>query len=215
MEKIIFYALALIMVGFAIASVTSRKMLRSVIYLLFVLIGVAGLYFMADYNFLAAIQLTVYAGGIIVLIIFSVLLVHHIDMELEVANKSKRVLAALTCLAGLAVFLTTIYAHPFVAAQTAVPTTTAAIGMKLLSYGDGGFILPFEVISVLLLAAMIGAIAIAKGGKVGDGGRVVKERIEHTTPAKADKAEKLTVRTLEKEPAVAEPETALLEETTN
>ena len=70
MERIIFYTLALIMIVFAIASVTSRKMLRSVIYLLFVLCGVAGIYFMIDYNFLAAIQLTVYAGGIIVLIIF-------------------------------------------------------------------------------------------------------------------------------------------------
>ncbi len=89
MEKIIFYILALIMIVFAIASVTSRKMLRSVIYLLFVLIGIAGIYFLIDYNFLAAIQLTVYAGGIIVLIIFSVLLVHHIEMELEMAKLSK------------------------------------------------------------------------------------------------------------------------------
>ncbi|TVZ27499.1 NADH-quinone oxidoreductase subunit J [Gillisia sp. Hel_I_86] len=166
MEKIVFYVLALIMVVSAIASVTSRKMLRSVIYLLFVLIGIAGLYFMADYNFLAAIQLTVYAGGIIVLIIFSVLLVHHIEMELEMAKKSKRIMAALTCLIGLAVFLTTIYTHPFQAVPNSVTTTTADIGFKLLNYGEGGFILPFEVISVLLLATMIGAIVIAKGGKV-------------------------------------------------
>ena len=72
MEKIVFYILALIMIASAIASVASRKMLRSVIYLLFVLIGVAGIYFLIDYNFLAAVQLTVYAGGIIVLVIFSV-----------------------------------------------------------------------------------------------------------------------------------------------
>ncbi|MBK5214359.1 MAG: NADH-quinone oxidoreductase subunit J [Flavobacteriaceae bacterium] len=166
MEKIVFYVLALIIVVSAIASVTSRKMLRSVIYLLFVLIGIAGLYFMADYNFLAAIQLTVYAGGIIVLIIFSVLLVHHIEMELEIAKRSRRIIAALTCLIGLGVFLTTIYSHPFQAVPNSVTTTTADIGLKLLSYEDGGFILPFEVISVLLLAAMIGAIVIAKGGKI-------------------------------------------------
>ena len=75
MERYIFYILALIIVIFAIASVTSKKMLRSVIYLLFVLCGIAGIYFLIDFNFLAAIQLTVYAGGIIVLIIFSVVLV--------------------------------------------------------------------------------------------------------------------------------------------
>ncbi|SNR72841.1 NADH-quinone oxidoreductase subunit J family protein [Lutibacter flavus] len=166
MEKIIFYILALVMIVFAIASVTSKKMLRSVIYLLFVLCGIAGIYFLIDYNFLAAIQLTVYAGGIIVLIIFSVVLVHHIEMELEVAKRSKQILVGLACLVGLGVFLTTIYAHPFNVAGKSVTTTTEDIGLGLLSYETGGFILPFELISVLLLASMIGAIIIAKGKKL-------------------------------------------------
>ncbi|MDP2061034.1 MAG: NADH-quinone oxidoreductase subunit J [Flavobacteriaceae bacterium] len=165
MERIIFYTLALIIVVFAIASVSSRKMLRSVIYLLFVLCGIAGFYFLIDYNFLAAIQLTVYAGGIIVLLIFSVMLVHHIEMELEVVKKSRQILVGLLGLIGLGVFLITIYTHPFVVVENQITTATADIGYKLLSYDDGGFILPFEVISVLLLAAMIGAIVIAK--KVG------------------------------------------------
>ncbi len=168
MEKIIFYSLALIMIVFAIASVTSRKMLRSVIYLLFVLCGIAGVYFLIDYNFLAAIQLTVYAGGIIVLIIFSVFLVHHIEMELEIAKISKQILVGLACLIGLSVFLTTIYSYEFNVVENSLTTTTSDIGMKLLSYEAGGFILPFEVISVLLLAAMVGAIVIAKGKKLTD-----------------------------------------------
>lgn len=163
MEKYVFYILAAIMVISALASVTSRKMLRSVIYLLFTLIGIAGLYFMADFNFLGAIQLTVYAGGIIVLIIFSVLLVHHIEMELEMAKRSRKIIAGLVCLMGLGVFLFTINAHPFSVVPNSISTTTEDIGMKLLDYGDGGFVLPFEVVSVLLLAAMIGAIVIAKG----------------------------------------------------
>jgi len=154
------------MIVFAFASVTSRKMLRSVIYLLFVLCGIAGLYFLIDYNFLAAIQLTVYAGGIIVLIIFSVLLVHHIEMELEIAKLSKQILTGLACLLGLGVFLYTIYNHNFNVVENTNTTTTADIGTKLLSYEAGGFILPFEVISILLLAAMIGAIVIAKGNKL-------------------------------------------------
>lgn len=168
MEKIIFYSLALIMIVFAIASVTSRKMLRSVIYLLFVLCGIAGIYFLIDYNFLAAIQLTVYAGGIIVLIIFSVILVHHIEMELEIAKISKQILVGLACLTGLGIFLTTIYSYEFDIVENSLTTTTSDIGMKLLSYEAGGFILPFEVISVLLLAAMVGAIVIAKGKKLTD-----------------------------------------------
>jgi len=166
MEKIVFYILALIMIVFAIASVTSRQMLRSVIYLLFVLIGVAGIYFLIDYNFLAAVQLTVYAGGIIVLVIFSVLLVHHIEMELEMAKMSKKLLTGLVCLIGLGVFLATIYSTDFIVVENYKSTTVEDIGRGLLSYGEGGFILPFEVISVLLLAAMIGAIIIGKGDKL-------------------------------------------------
>ncbi|MEJ2113665.1 MAG: NADH-quinone oxidoreductase subunit J [Flavobacteriaceae bacterium] len=168
MERVIFYLLALSMIVFAITAVTSRKMLRSVIYLLFVLVGIAGIFFLIDYNFLAAIQLTVYAGGIIVLIIFSVLLVHHIELKLEMAKPSRQIVTAIACLIGIGVFLATIYSYQFNVIENNVTTTTAEIGAKLLSYEAGGFILPFEVISVLLLAAMIGAIVIAKGRKLTD-----------------------------------------------
>ncbi len=166
MERYIFYILALIMIVSAIASVSSRKMLRSVIYLLFALVGVAGIFFLIDYNFLAAVELTVYAGGIIVLMIFSVLLVHHIEMKLEVAKPSKRILTGIACAIGAGLFIATIYAYDFKADGVAITTTTEEIGTGLLSYEAYGFILPFEVISVLLLAAMIGAIIIAKGKKL-------------------------------------------------
>lgn len=165
MEKFIFYILAAVIVLSAIAAVSSQKLLRSVVYLLFSLVGIAGIYFLLDYNFLAAIQLTVYAGGIVVLIIFSVLLVHHVEMELEGAQKSRKIFTAFLCLLGLSVFLGTIYSHPFEAAGKSLTTTTAQIGTALLSTEKGGFILPFEVISILLLATMIGAIIIAKGGE--------------------------------------------------
>ncbi len=168
MERIIFYILAFIIIAFAIASVSSRKMLRSVIYLLFVLCSIAGIYFLIDYNFLAAIQLTIYAGGIIVLIIFSVLLVHHIEMRLEIAKPSKQLITGLVCLIGLGLFLYTLYSHEFQVVENTATTNVTDIGTKLLSYDAGGFILPFEVISVLLLAAMIGAIVIAKGNKLSE-----------------------------------------------
>ena len=168
MERILFYGIALMMIVSAIAAVRSRKMLRSVIYLLFVLVGIAGIFFLIDYNFLAAIQLTVYAGGIIVLIIFSVLLVHHIELELDMAKTSKQIITSILCLLGIGIVLSTIYSHEFEVIINDKTTTTADIGSKLLSYGEGGFILPFEVISVILLAAMIGGIAIAKGKKLSE-----------------------------------------------
>ena len=154
------------MIVFAVAAVSNRKMLRSVIYLLFVLVGVAGIFFLIDYNFLAAVQLTVYAGGIIVLMIFSVLLVHHIELELELAKPLKQVIAGITCLIGIGVVLSTIYTHDFNVVENANTTTTADIGSKMLSYEAGGFVLPFEVVSIILLAAMVGAIIIAKGKKL-------------------------------------------------
>jgi NADH-quinone oxidoreductase subunit J len=168
MERYIFYSIAFIMIVAAIASVVSKKMLRSVIYLLFVLIGAAGIYFLIDYNFLAAIQLTIYAGGIIVLIIFSVFLVHHIEMKLEMAKLSRKIIVGIACIVGLGLFLKTIYAHEFNVVENSNTIATSDIGLKLLNTGDGGFILPFEVISVLLLAAMIGAIVIAKGNRLED-----------------------------------------------
>lgn len=167
MEQIIFYILSFIIVIFAIASVTSRMILRSVVYLLFVLCAIAGFYFLIDYNYLAAIQLTVYAGGIIVLFIFSVLLIHHIESKLEVASLARRVLVGLASIVGAGLTLFVIWAHPFaVADNSARSTEVRDIGLGMLSYGDGGYILPFEVISILLLAAMIGAIIVAKGTRL-------------------------------------------------
>ena len=166
MERIIFYLIALIMIVFAIKAVSSRKMLRSVIYLLFVLIGISGIYFMVDYTFMAAVQLAVYAGGVIVLIIFSVLLVHHIELRLDVSNLSQRILAGVLSLAGLGLTLFAIYTYQFNPVANSNTIEVADIGRGMLSYEAGGFILPFEVISVLLVAVMIGAIVIAKGKRL-------------------------------------------------
>ena len=205
MEKFIFYILAAVIVISAIAAVSSQKLLRSVVYLLFSLVGIAGIYFMIDYNFLAAIQLTVYAGGIVVLIIFSVLLIHHVEMELEDVQRRRKIFTAFLCLLGLSVFLGTIYSHPFEAAGASFTTTTAEIGAALLSTEKGGFILPFEVISVLLLASMIGAIIIAKGGDEVEPeeldipalDQILKEA-EITTSVKIEIVEEVVVETEEK-----------------
>jgi NADH-quinone oxidoreductase subunit J len=156
------------MVIFAIKAVSSRMMLRAVIYLLFVLIGIAGIYFLVDYSFLAAVQLAVYAGGVIVLIIFSVLLVHQIELRLELSTLSQRILSGILSLAGIGLTLYAIYTYEFSPVENYNSIEVDQIGNLLLSYKEGGFILPFEVISVLLVAVMIGAIVIAKGMKLGE-----------------------------------------------
>ncbi|HIP48487.1 MAG TPA: NADH-quinone oxidoreductase subunit J [Lutibacter sp.] len=166
MEQIIFYIFAIIIIVMALASVTSRMILRAVIYLLLSLLAISAIYFMLEYNFLGAVQLAVYAGGIIILFIFAVFLVHQIDGKLEVPSIGRKIFMAALSAVGLAITLTTIYSHDFKVVEATKAFDVKDIGRGLLGTGEGGFILPFEVISVLLLAAMIGAIIIAKGQKI-------------------------------------------------
>jgi len=162
-NQIMFILFSAMIVIFSILTVTSRRILRAATFLLFVLISTSGLYFMLNYQFLAAVQLTLYAGGIVVLIIFSVLLTSHIDEKFESPALLKKVYGAIACILGAVLVINTLLNYTF------VPTTEAAqdvnmnlIGTSLISWGEQGYALPFELISILLLAAMIAAIVVAK-----------------------------------------------------
>lgn len=161
--QLMFIIFSSVIVLFSILTVTTRRILRAATYLLFVLISTAGIYFMLSYQFLAAIQLTLYAGGIVVLIIFSILLTSHISQKFEKVEIKKMIFSALACLAGIILCTTTILNYKFSAgAAIAKEVNVDLIGKSLLSYEHNGFVLPFEVISILLLASMIGAIVVAK-----------------------------------------------------
>ncbi len=108
METIIFYIISVIILVFSVLTVTTNKILRAAVYLLFTLVATAAFYFMMEYEFLAAVQLTVYAGGIVVLIIFSILLTHQINLNLEKIYPAKALIAGGSALIGLAVILLTI-----------------------------------------------------------------------------------------------------------
>ena len=165
-ETIIFYTLSAIMIVFSLLAVTSLRLLRAAVYLLFALGATAAVYFMVSYYFLAAVQLIVYAGGIVVLIIFSILLTSQINEKLQKPDPLKMILTAFTVLIGVGVVWLSFSEHTFVAEpSTGVIADMTTIGEKMLGYGDYGYVLPFEVISILLLAAMIGAIAVAKRTK--------------------------------------------------
>jgi NADH-quinone oxidoreductase subunit J len=164
--QIMFYIFSAIILVFSVLTVTSRRILRSATYLLFVLIATAGLYFMLNFQFLAAVQLTLYAGGIVVLIIFSILLTSHISQKFEPIGKLKMIASALATTAGAILTITVLLQYQFEAtSEAAIEVNMETIGLSLLSYEKEGFVLPFEVISILLLAAMIGAIVIAKKSK--------------------------------------------------
>jgi NADH-quinone oxidoreductase subunit J len=166
-NEVVFYVIAAMILLFSVLTVTSRKILRSAVFLLFVLISTAGLYFLLNYNFLAAVQLTVYAGGIVVLIIFSILLTSHISERAIMAPVKQRLLSALAALAGATLTLMTVLRFSFVPNPGIDPQfTIKEVGESLISYNRDGYALPFEVISVLLLAAMIGAIVVAKKERI-------------------------------------------------
>ena len=162
-KQIIFAVFALVIIVFSVFTVTSRRILRAAVSLLFVLIATAGLYFLLNYQFLAAVQLTLYAGGIVVLIIFSILLTSQISHKFEPVEWKKAFFSALAVIAGAIVVITTILNNNFAAdSAAALEVNMKVIGKSLLGTGNDGYVLPFEVISVLLVAAMIGAIVIAK-----------------------------------------------------
>ncbi len=164
-NQIMFAIFSVVIIVFSILTVTSRKILRSAVYLLFVLVSTAGLYFMLNYQFLAAVQLTLYAGGIVVLIIFSILLTSHINQKFEPVGWKKSLFSALAAISGAFLSIITILDYKFSATtEAAKEVDMRLIGKSLLSVGNDGYVLPFEVISVLLLAAMVAAVVIAKKG---------------------------------------------------
>ena len=168
MNIILFYIFSILIVISSFLCVTSKKVLRAAVYLLFVLVATAGIYFLYNYLFLGAVQLSLYAGGIIVLIIFSVMLTGRLSDNLVNTNNIKIVLAGMTSLIG-ATFISVMfyfYAGFKIDNVTKHTSSMKEIATALVGYGSNGYALPFEVISILLLAVMFGAIIIAKSKPV-------------------------------------------------
>ena len=162
-HELMFYIFSGMILIFSLLTVTSRRILRAAFYLLVVLISTAGIYFMLNYQFLAAVQLTLYAGGIVVLIIFSILLTSHINQKFEPLGFKKWIFSAIAAAAGAVLTIMTVVQYGFNETVTSTQNPEMqVIGTDLLSYNKNGYALPFEVISILLLAAMFASIVIAK-----------------------------------------------------
>ena len=147
---------------FGVLTVTSHKIFRAAIYLLFTLINIAALYFYLQYEFIAAVQIVVYVGGIVVLIIFSLFLTHRVGSDLPAPSYIKMFSTFLAVLFAFGFTYSLLWKHEFpISETTGSLISMSSIGKAMLNYGDGGFVLPFEVVSILLLAALIGSIAIA------------------------------------------------------
>ena len=164
LETVVFYFLAVFISVCSILTVTTRHMVRSATYLLFTLFGTAGIYFLLGYTFLGSVQIMVYAGGIVVLYVFSILLTSG-EGDRTTKLKRSKLLAGLGATVGGAIIVVFItLKHKFLVTTDLVPLeiNIKTIGHSMLSSDKFGYLLPFEAVSILLLACIVGGLLIAR-----------------------------------------------------
>ena len=160
LDLIVFTVLAVFTLASAVLAVTTKRILRAATFVLF---GTAGIYFQLNYSFLGAVQLLIYAGGITVLYVFSILLTSSEGDKAEKLRGYKFVVGILATLAGLAICLFVTLRHQFLPEHFEHgELAVREIGFALMSPEKQGYLLPFEVISLLLLACIVGGILIAR-----------------------------------------------------
>lgn len=136
----------------------SKNIVRAAFALLFTLFGIAVLYVLLQADFLAAVQVLIYVGGINILIIFGVMLTEHIGNAPMKMVSLNIFFASIVCLALLGVLLFGMLSYEWIGTAEVHGNTTAGIGKLLL----GSYLLPFELTSVLLLAVLLGAVAVGR-----------------------------------------------------
>ncbi len=161
---IMYVVVALAIIVFSVLAVTTRKILRAATYLLFTLFAAAAVSFMLDYEFLGAVQIAVYAGGIVVLFVFAILLTSKPgDKSEKLASKSRTLglvgAIAMAFVAGYSLITRSMLLLP--KPEMDAPTMQN-IGEAMLGTGEGQYLLPFEAVSVLLLACIIGGVVVAR-----------------------------------------------------
>ena len=159
LTQIVFYFLAAVIIGSAAVVVFARSIIRSAFALLFTFLGVAAIYVMLGADFLAATQMVIYVGGILILLLFGVMLTHKLydqNLRSETFQFFPALVAVIVVFAALVTFM--LRAHWYNGGQRPGLPTTAAIGELLMK----DYILPFEVASILLMVALIGAAMIVR-----------------------------------------------------
>jgi NADH:ubiquinone oxidoreductase subunit 6 (subunit J) len=159
LETIAFWGLAVLLLGSALAVVLGKNLFHSVLFLALALVGTAGLFLTLDAEFLAAVQLLLYAGGVITIVVFAIVVTERLVGE-RITQTSRHLvngaIVAGTVLVGLLSFL---WAVPLPLDRPALPgDVTRAIGDAVFTR----FVLPFELLAVLFLAALLGAIYFAR-----------------------------------------------------
>ena len=158
-DVVAFWALAIVLVGSALAVVLTKNLFHAVLWLALALTGTAGVFLLLDAEFLAAVQLLLYDGGIVTIVVFAIVVTERLVGE-RMSQTSRRIGASAVVAAGLLALLVRAVAgqgvppvRPDMAADL-----TRAIGETVMTR----FVLPFELLAVLMLAALMGAIYFAR-----------------------------------------------------
>lgn len=166
---ILYFVVAISVALFSVMAVTSRKILRAATYLLFVLVSTAVIYFQLGYQFLGAVQIAVYAGGIMVLFVFAIILTRKPDDVAAPLQSHRKLLGITVSACGCILLLLALFFMPLLngaslceALQAGSPITMHDIGDAFLGSGRYQYLLPFEAVSVLLLACIIGGVVVAR-----------------------------------------------------
>lgn len=178
MATLLFWIVAVVLVGAALMVVGARRIVHSALALVIVFAMAAGIYLLLDAEFIAIVQILIYAGAVTILILFALMLT-RIENQNQITNPNSKtwwgalVVSALVC---LGVIFASTFSHSTVLSGTAAafpaygstnacalpPDNVAYIGMLLYSPSCYSYVLPFEIASLVLLVAIVGAIIIAR-----------------------------------------------------
>lgn len=166
---VLYFIVAICLIVFSVKAVTTKKILRSATYLLFVLLGTSIFYFQLGYQFLGAVQIAVYAGGIMVLFVFAILLTNRPNECKPHLISHKKTWGIIISVSSAIVLLFALFYMPLMHGFSLVECLDASNEITMHDIGrafTGGdrfqYLLPFEAISVLLLACIIGGVTIAR-----------------------------------------------------
>ena len=158
-DVLAFWSLAVILVGSALAVVLTTNLFHAVLWLALALTGTAGVFLLLDAEFLAAVQLLLYAGGIVTIVVFAIVVTERLVGE-RISQTSRRIGAGAVVAGGvLALLVRTIAQQRVPAERPPMPgDLTRLLGETVMTR----FVLPFELLAVLMLAALMGALYFAR-----------------------------------------------------
>ena len=158
-EPIAFWALSIVLVGSALAVVLSKNLFHAVLWLALALTGTAGVFLLLDAEFLAAVQLLLYAGGIITIVVFAIVVTERLVGERLTQTNMRIGGGAAVALILFGFIVAVVQRQPLAASRPEMTgDLTRAVGQAVLTQ----FVLPFELLAVLMLAGLLGAIYFAR-----------------------------------------------------